>query len=104
MKVMCPPTLKGLIVSITDFPARRTTAHVVAEYVIKLCLSEKRMRERSILSCHSLYSGSGLCAFVNVRTILPPSPVILWIELGGKPKWLPLSFGYHDVMRTAPIV
>ena len=30
-------------------------------------------------------------------------PVILWIELGGKPKWLPLNFGYHDVMYTAPI-
>ena len=29
---------------------------------------------------------------------LPPSAVILWIELGGKPKWLPLIFGYHDVM------
>ena len=30
--------------------------------------------------------------------ILPPSPVILWIELGGKLKWLPLNFGYryHD--------
>ena len=36
-------------------------------------------------------------------TILPPSPVILWIELGGKPKWLPLNFGYHDVMCTGPI-
>ena len=23
-------------------------------------------------------------------------PVILWIELGGKPKWLPLNSGYHD--------
>ena len=31
------------------------------------------------------------------------SPVILWISLGGKPKWLPLKFGYHDVMRTRPI-
>ena len=27
-----------------------------------------------------------------------PSPVILWIELGGKPKWLPSDFGYHDVV------
>ena len=32
------------------------------------------------------------------------SPVILWIQLGGKPKWLPLKFGYHDVMRTSSIV
>ena len=46
----------------------------------------------------------GLCAFVIVHTILPPSPVILWIELGGKPKWLPLNFGYHGVMGTSPIV
>ena len=25
------------------------------------------------------------------------------VELGGKPTWLPLNFGYHDVMRTANI-
>ena len=30
-------------------------------------------------------------------------PVILWTLLGGKPKWLPLNFGFNDVMRTAPI-
>ena len=30
-------------------------------------------------------------------------PVILWILLCGKPKWLPLNFGFNDVMRTAPI-
>ena len=30
-------------------------------------------------------------------------PVILWILLGGKPKWLLLNFGFNDVMRTAPI-
>ena len=30
-------------------------------------------------------------------------PVILWILLGGKPKWLPLNVGFNDVMRTAPI-
>ena len=45
----------------------------------------------------------GLGEYVIVHTILPPSPVILQIELGGKPKWLPLHFGYHDVMRTSPI-
>ena len=39
-----------------------------------------------------------------VHTILPPSPVILWIKLGGKPKWLPLNSEYHDVMCTSPIV
>ena len=45
----------------------------------------------------------GLRDYVIVHTILPPSPVILRIELGGKTKWLPLSFGYHDVMHTVPI-
>ena len=30
-------------------------------------------------------------------------PVILWILLGGKPKWRPLNFGFNDVMRTALI-
>ena len=46
----------------------------------------------------------GLCEYVIVHTILGGSLVILWIELelGGKPKWLPLKFGYHDVMRTSP--
>ena len=47
-----------------------------------------------------------MCEYVIVHIILPPSPVILWIELGGKPKWPPLNTGYHDVMRrvTSPIV
>ena len=45
-----------------------------------------------------------LCKYVIVNTKLPPSPVILWIELGGKPKWLPLNFGYHDVMHTGSIL
>ena len=46
----------------------------------------------------------GLCEYVIVHTVLGGSPVILWISLGGKPKWLPLKFGYHDVMRTSPIM
>ena len=47
----------------------------------------------------------GLCESrgVILHTILGGSPVILWISLGGKPTWLPLKFGYHDVMRTSPI-
>ena len=45
----------------------------------------------------------GLCEYVIVHTIWGGSPVILWISLGGKPKWLPLKSGYHDVMRTSPI-
>ena len=34
---------------------------------------------------------------------MPPSPVIWWIELGGKPKWLPLNSEYHDIMLTSPL-
>ena len=45
----------------------------------------------------------GLCECVIVHTILPSTPVILWIELGGKPKWLPLNFEYHNGMRTSTI-
>ena len=44
----------------------------------------------------------GLCEYVIVDTILGGSSVILWISLGGKPKWLPLKFGHHDVMRKSP--
>ena len=44
-----------------------------------------------------------LCEYVIVHMIWGGSPVILSISLGGKPKWLPLKFGYYDVMRTSPI-
>ena len=46
----------------------------------------------------------GLCEYIIAHTILGGCPVILLISLGGKPKWLPLKFGYHGVMRTSPIV
>ena len=45
----------------------------------------------------------GLCEYVIVHTNLGGSPVILWISLGGKPKWHPLKFGYHDVIRARKI-
>ena len=45
----------------------------------------------------------GLCEYIIAHTNVPPNPVILWIELGGKPKWLPLIFGYHDVMHTGTV-
>ena len=35
---------------------------------------------------------SGLYEYVIVHTILPPSQVSVWIELGGKLKWRPLNF------------
>ena len=59
--------------------------------------------ESLYLSKLSQHNQWGLCEYVIVHTILGGSPVILWISLGGKPKWLPLKFGYHDVMRTSPI-
>ena len=45
-----------------------------------------------------------LCEYVIVHTNLLPCPVILWLEMDRKLKWLPLNFGYHDVMRTSPII
>ena len=53
--------------------------------------------------CSMVADQWGLYEYVIVHTILGGSPVILWIQLDGKPKWLPLKFGYHDVMRTSPI-
>ena len=61
--------------------------------------------------CHSVCDrdGSGITMIgpLQIRHRLHPfataSPVILWIELGGKPKWLPLDIGYNDEMRTGPI-
>ena len=43
---------------------------------------------------YSLGQRNGACANTSssVYTKLPPSPVILWIELDGKPKWLPMEF------------
>ena len=38
----------------------------------------------------------------SIREIVT-EPVILLIELGRRPKWLPLQYGYNDVMCMAPI-
>ena len=55
-------------------------------------------------NCHLAQSvGETLSSFSSLP--LPFTlcfPVILWIELGDKPKWLPLISGYHDKMCTAP--
>ena len=58
---------------------------------------------QSVSISNSFQQQWGLCKYVIVHTILPPSPVIWRIELGGNPKWLPLNSGYHDVMHTSPI-
>ena len=39
----------------------------------------------------------------HTHTQVATQPIILRIELSGKPKWLPLNSGYHDVMRTVLI-
>ena len=54
---------------------------------------------------NTILKGNGACAKTSLFTLLPPSPVIYWIELGpgGKPKWLPSDVGYHDEMCTSPI-
>ena len=43
----------------------------------------------------------GLGEYVTAHTKLPPSRVILWIdiELGGKPKWLPLRYHYFNAHK-----
>ena len=46
----------------------------------------------------------GRCAYTILHTVCAIQSVILWIELGGKPKWLPLNFGYLEVMRTDPVL
>ena len=51
---------------------------------------------------NTFWSTAILENFTEKKKSVIPSPVILWIELGGKPKWLPSNFGHHDVMRTAP--
>ena len=46
----------------------------------------------------------GLCESVCHRRRFTwnshPAQSCLWINLGGKPKWLPLNFGYNEVMHT----
>ena len=58
---------------------------------------------KSLSTCRGMMINWGLYADIIVYGKLPPSPVSLWIELGGKSKWLPLNFGYNCVMRTTPI-
>ena len=48
---------------------------------------------QSVSISNSFQQQWGLCKYVIVHTILPPSPVIWWIELGGNRKWLPLNSG-----------
>ena len=64
---------------------------------------KKRWKKKATYNCKIiLFFEWGLCEHVIVHTNLPPSQVILWIELGGKPKWLPLKFECHDKMCKGP--
>ena len=45
----------------------------------------------------------GPCAYVIVYGNLPPSQSFCRYCWVAKPKWLPLNFGFNDVMRTASI-
>ena len=58
-----------------------------------------KTHEKSTAILFALYKW-GLCACI-AHTKLPPSPVILWIELRGKPKWLPLNFGYQSTQAPS---
>ena len=51
----------------------------------------------------STFQYNGVVRICHSIREIATQPVILWIELGGKPKWLPLNFGFNDVMRTAPL-
>ena len=68
-----------------------------------MLVREKERHKLAERAVNDILGRWGLCEYVIVHTILGGSPVILRISLGGKPKWLPLKFGYHDVMRTSPI-
>ena len=75
----------------------------VSKHIPALQEGKPLQASRGSLLGNHLHHQWGLCQYVIVHTILGGIPVIQWISLGGKPKWLPLKFGYHDVMRTSPI-
>ena len=92
-EVILPALLWTLMLTIRSYLLRYVRHHLI-----------ELNRKFGACTSSDLDSECGLCDYVIVHTILPPSPVILWILLGGKPKWLPLKCGYHEVMRTAPIL
>ena len=71
----------------------------------EIILSLKKLKS-SLISCcafaHDLVQWGPVRIRHSIRDFAT-QPVIFWILLGGKPKWLPLNFGFNDVMRTAPI-
>ena len=52
--------------------------------------------ERRVKTKKNNFKHNGPMPIRQSSNKLPPSPVILWIKLGGRPKWLPLNFGYND--------
>ena len=55
--------------------------------------AKTNFRFQRFVDSFAYLSKNGACALVIVHTILRRSPVILWIKLGSKPKWLQWNFG-----------
>ena len=72
----------------------------LSEDVFTLCVDQQVANLQKIAF---LYKDMGP-GYIRHRSQQPPSLITLYIELDGKPKWRPLNFGYHDVMRTVPIL
>ena len=75
-------------------------SHFLRQGSVKIILNIKRGKSKNLQPGYWL-AGVDTSQF---KQYLSPSPVILWTELGSKSKWLPLKFGYHDVMRTGAIL
>ena len=95
--------LSGFATSKVDYSPRDDSSSQASRRLVELG-SQGGGEARDFIDLDLVHVQWGLCEYVIVHTILVGSPVILYISLGGKPKWLPLKFGYHDVMRTSPIL
>ena len=59
---------------------------------------------KPLLEAPSLFSKWGPARIRHSIREIATQPVILWILLVGKSKWLPLNFRFNDVIRMASIV
>ena len=90
------------LLSHSDYSVRRWTGRVGKS----TCLNRPIAYRRVSHNMHMVTMETSAMGAVRIRHSIrefATQPVILWIPLGGKPKWLPLNFGFNDVMRTAPI-